>query len=319
MTYDDLLTRLEQHARPARAATSPRARLRDALPRRARRRVPGHRPGAVGDHADRVRRRRRDAGADRRPEAGDLRVPRRRRLRLHRSGADRRRASATLDGQLAQRPGADRRLRRAVRRRASSGTRGSSTAGPRRGRQPRAAADRRAAARRRCASASCTATTDRRHDRSGYAQQRLARRARRRRRRGRHRRPALLRRADRAPRGRRRALGRDSCGPAHIAVLVRTQPPGGARARRARGGGRPGGDQRRRQRVRHRAGARLAAPAGGDRAPDLGPARPRGGADPVPRLGRRAGGRGRRWTRGRRSTAACTSGRGCCARRASRR
>ena len=84
-----------------------------ALPRRARRRVPGHRSGAVGDRPPRVRRR--HARADRRSEAGHLRVPRRRRLRLPGSGADRRHA-ADARGQLAQRPGPDRRLRRDVRR-----------------------------------------------------------------------------------------------------------------------------------------------------------------------------------------------------------
>ena len=90
MTYDDLLTRLDATlAGPGgAAAAAPAAR---ALPRRARRRVPGHRPGPVGHHAPRVRRGRRDARADRRPEAGDLRLPRRRRLRLPRRRAGRRR------------------------------------------------------------------------------------------------------------------------------------------------------------------------------------------------------------------------------------
>ena len=56
MTYDDLLTRLQADARRAarRGRRAPAAR---ALPRRARRRVPGHRPGPVGHHAARVRRR----------------------------------------------------------------------------------------------------------------------------------------------------------------------------------------------------------------------------------------------------------------------
>ena len=83
MTYDDLLTRLSDtlDGRERRGRRGAAAR---PLPRRARRRVPGHRPRAVADHADGVRRRRDDARADRRPEAGDLRVPRRRRLRLPR-------------------------------------------------------------------------------------------------------------------------------------------------------------------------------------------------------------------------------------------
>ena len=56
MTYDDLLTRLQRDAGRAarRGRRAPAAR---ALPRRARRRVPGHRPGPVGHHAPRVRRR----------------------------------------------------------------------------------------------------------------------------------------------------------------------------------------------------------------------------------------------------------------------
>ena len=57
MTYDDLLTRLRRGARGRRRRGRGRAAAR-ALPRRARRRVPGHRPGAVGHHAPRVRRRR---------------------------------------------------------------------------------------------------------------------------------------------------------------------------------------------------------------------------------------------------------------------
>ena len=84
MTYDDLLTRLSdtldgrERRRRRRAAARP-------LPRRARRRVPGHRPDPVGDHAHaRSATATVDARAHRRPEAGDLRVPRRRRLRLPR-------------------------------------------------------------------------------------------------------------------------------------------------------------------------------------------------------------------------------------------
>ena len=87
-----------------------------ALRGRAGRRVPGHRPDPVGDPAARVRLRRDDAGADRGPETGDLRLPRRRRLLLPVGGRDRGRARHA-GGQLPLRPGADRRLRRDVRRR----------------------------------------------------------------------------------------------------------------------------------------------------------------------------------------------------------
>ena len=96
MTYDDLLTRLDDDARRARAAGRRRAAAR-ALPRRARRRVPGHRPlqweimrRAFGDGGV-------DARPDRRPEAGDLRLPRRRRLRLPRGRAATAGTQATLD------------------------------------------------------------------------------------------------------------------------------------------------------------------------------------------------------------------------------
>ncbi len=81
MSYDDLVTRL-------RAALAGRGGRRgsaaDARPLRRSpgRRVPGHRPGAVGDPAPRVCRQRRHAGPDRRSQAGDLCLPRRRRLRL---------------------------------------------------------------------------------------------------------------------------------------------------------------------------------------------------------------------------------------------
>ena len=85
--------------RPGRAGRGPAAAL--ALRRRAGGRVPGHRSGAVGDHAPRVRRHRRDAGPDRRPQAGDLRLPRRRRVRVPCRRSRRRRAGDATD-QLAQ-------------------------------------------------------------------------------------------------------------------------------------------------------------------------------------------------------------------------
>ena len=70
----------------------------------------------MGHHAPRLRRGRGDARPDRRPEAGDLRVPRRRRARVP---AGPRRGAVRMDArrQLAQRPGAARGLRRALRRR----------------------------------------------------------------------------------------------------------------------------------------------------------------------------------------------------------
>ena len=142
MTYDDLLTRLDDDAAAATAAT----RSRDACATRYRvvlvdefqdtdpvqwsimRRAFGEGGG--------------DARAHRRPETGDLRLPRRRRLRLPRGRASDRRRRPTLERQLAQRPGPDRRLRRALRRR---------EARPRGDRLPHGPRGRRQPARRGCA------------------------------------------------------------------------------------------------------------------------------------------------------------------------
>ena len=55
-----------------------------ALRRRAGRQIPGHGPPAVGHHAPRLRRGWCDPRAHRRPEAGHLRLPRRRRPRVSR-------------------------------------------------------------------------------------------------------------------------------------------------------------------------------------------------------------------------------------------
>ena len=92
MTYDDLLTRLRRHARRRRAARWPPrgcARATTSCSSTSSR-TPTRCSGtscarAFGDGE-------RDARADRRPEAGDLRVPRRRRLRLPRGRADGRHA-----------------------------------------------------------------------------------------------------------------------------------------------------------------------------------------------------------------------------------
>ena len=82
LTYDDLLIRLQDTlADPERGRGGLPAAPRP-LPGRARRRVPGHRPGAVGGRPPGLRWRADHPGAHRRSEAGDLRLPRRRRLRL---------------------------------------------------------------------------------------------------------------------------------------------------------------------------------------------------------------------------------------------
>ena len=109
LSYDDLLSQL---ADALADADAPAARAdAPALADRAGRRVPGHRPGAVAGARPGVQRPR-DDGADRRPQAGDLRVPRRRRHDLPRGRRDRHHPADAV-GQLAQ--------RRAAARLASSG------------------------------------------------------------------------------------------------------------------------------------------------------------------------------------------------------
>ena len=116
LTYDDLLTRLQEALddpvrgpRRAGPAAGP-------LPGGAGRRVPGHRSGPVGHPPPRLRRHRRHPRAHRRPQAGHLRLPGRRRLRLP-GGRRGGRHPGHAGGQLAQRPGPDRRLRRPAARR----------------------------------------------------------------------------------------------------------------------------------------------------------------------------------------------------------
>ena len=86
LSYDDLLSQLAD-ALERRRRARPRADA-PALADRARRRVPGHRPGAVAGARPGLLRPRHD-GADRRPQAGHLRLPRRRRHDLPRGGGDR--------------------------------------------------------------------------------------------------------------------------------------------------------------------------------------------------------------------------------------
>ena len=310
---------------PRRHAQGPGRRGRGraaarALPRRARRRVPGHRPGPVGHHAPRVRRRRHDARPHRRPQAGDLRLPRRRRLRLPRGGQTGRHAArrSTSTG-AATRASSTPTTRCSAA--PSSATRASSTArsGPRTPTRRRGSAARRS--RRRCASGSSTATTP---SLEAHAR-RLA--------------SATPRRASTSPRTSRptscallssnaeiEIRAEDGTTPAPRARPPRPrrrarphQPQRRAGPRRARRGRRPRRHQRRRQRLRHRAGPRLAAPARGDRAAVVARARRLRRADPVPRLERPSGSRRPTRTTARSSTAACTSGRACCASRASPR
>ena len=90
----------------------------------ARRRVPGHRPGAVVDPAHPVPRAP-DARADRRPEAGHLRLPRRRRPRLPARRVEVGEHGAHAADQLPQRRRAARGLAAAARRCGARATRAS--------------------------------------------------------------------------------------------------------------------------------------------------------------------------------------------------
>ena len=131
---------------PRDGATARRP-ARRPLPPRPRRRVPGHRPAAVGDLRPGLRRSSTDHR--RRPEAGDLPLPRRRRARLPRRRAQRRAGDAADQPPL--RPAAARRPRPALRRCPPRPCR--HRVRPRRRRARRAAAqrprrDRRAPARR---------------------------------------------------------------------------------------------------------------------------------------------------------------------------
>ena len=88
---------------------------------------------------------------------------------------------------------------------------------------------------------------------------------------------------------------RDRAGPARARGRAGAhQPPGGDGPRGARGRRRARGDQRGRQRLRDRAGPRMAATARGARAAGVDHPRPLGGAHRVPRVARGAPGRRRR-------------------------
>ena len=139
-----------------------------------------------------------DARADRRPEAGDLRVPRRRRLRLPRGRARRAGARATLDVNWRSDQGLLDAYD-ALFGGAQLGHEGIVYRARARGaREPGAAADRRARSTRRCASASSHRDEPALgHHASGFARKRLGARAHRERPRGRPRRRCSRRRRDR--------------------------------------------------------------------------------------------------------------------------
>ena len=282
-----------------------------ALRRRAGRRVPGHRPGAVGHPAARVRRRRGDARADRRPEAGDLRVPRGRRVRVPGRCAGGGRARDARR-QLAQRPGADRRLRRAVRQRAARarGDRVPARAGG--GAEPRAGA--RARAGDGAAAAAAGVARGRRDDAA-----RLRARARGRASTS----PPTSRAASSICSPRRRRSGRSpaaasrsgrgtspcSCAPTAPARSCATRSA--RRASRPSSAGRAACSARRRRATGSCSSRRSSVPRRRrTRGRRRSPASSAGAPSGWPRPARPSG---------RRSTGACTGGRTCCARGAWRR
>ena len=224
--------------------------------------------------------------------------------------------------QLAQRPGARRRLRRPVRRRRGSATPGIEY------RTVRAADDHQQprlrgapARRRRCACASPPRRRARRPHAAGAGRTTAsARRGHRRRSGRRRRRAAVVRRRDRRPATRRgRTVAPSRCGPATSPCSSARNRDAATGPRRPRRRRRAGGDQRRRQRVRHAGRPRLAGPARGARATVVVDARPRRRADARSSAGRPSGSPPPTTRRGRTSTTACTRGRSCCAAAASPR
>ena len=239
-----------------------------AVADRAGRRVPGHRPGAVAGARPGVQRARHD-GADRRPQAGHLRLPRRRRHDVPHRGRHRR-DPADAVGQLAQRRRVELGVagaapRRRARRRADRGPR-------RRGPPHREPAGRggQPVPGARGPSAGRVAA-------AGAADRRPGAPADRRRPRPRRTPPARRRRHV------RRAAG---AAPRHRGDQLPPRRPL-RRPGRAPGGRCPRRDRRRRQRVRHPRGRRVADRARGPGA--AAPQHPRalGGADLLLRPHRR--------------------------------
>ena len=277
---------LRRHAHPPRRRAAPLTRSRGpaagALPGGAGRRVPGHRPRAVVDPAPRVPRAH-HAGADRRPQAGDLRLPRRRRRHLPgghargRRGTPRSPINHRSDAAAARRAGA--RCSTAPR----SATSGSSCT----------------RSRRRTPGGGCAARPSdapvrvRVAARAGPAHAAAARRAARR---------AGPRAGRRRPRRRRRRAarqrgdGRRRAGAARRRRGARAHQRAGRHgARGARRRGRARGGDGHGERLRHPGRGRLAHAAGGPRAAPAGPAAGRR-AHLLPRAHRRgavraAGGR----------------------------
>ena len=288
---------VRERARPAQAASAapdlrrpahaPRRHARRSGDRRVRRREAARalhgsswstssrtptRSSGTSSAARRSRRRRAHARADRRPQAGDLRLPRRRRPRLPRRRRRRRRPARRWPTNWRSDQDLLAALRRAVRRRPPRPRRASvyrrsrpppRTATPRLHGAPVDAALRIRVVQRASAVGAHAAGL-----RVGPERARARRRATS---------PPtssrLLSSDARSGAPTTATTGRRRLRPGDIAVLVRTNTPGDARARRAAPRRRARRHQRRRQRLRHRAARGVAAPARGARAPDLGPAR----------------------------------------------
>ena len=116
--YDRLVSDLAAALADPRHGAQLAAQLAGRYRARPRRRVPGHRPPAVGDLRPRLRRS--PADHRRRPQAGDLPFPRCRRARLPRRRAQRR--AHDVADQPPLRPATARRPRRAVRLAPASAT-----------------------------------------------------------------------------------------------------------------------------------------------------------------------------------------------------
>ena len=312
LTYDDLLTRLSDDAgRPGSRPGGLRPAAR-ALPDRAGRRVPGHRPDPVGrscagpsamaarrscSSATRSRPSTPSAGAD---------------VYAYLDAARTAGAQATLGVNWRSDQAPDRRLRRSVRTAPSWGTRASSTApsAPPTPTRSRACVALPASPRCGCGSSdrddglvALTAkqgwvnkASGRLHIADDLAADVVALLSSEAEVLDRHGRWLGDGGRARATRPRRRAR-------AH-------EPPRRAGARRAGRGRCPGGHQRGRERVRDADRPRLARPARGARTTVLVDAGAGRGPDGLPRLDRRADRGGRRGGMGRRATSGSTSGPG---------
>ncbi len=319
MTYDDLLTRLDDTLAGDGGQRRGRAAAR-ALRRRARRRVPGHRPRPVGHRAARVRRGRATLVLIGDPKqaiyafrGADVYAY----LEAARTAGTRatlevnwRSDQGLIDAYDALFGGAKLGHEGIVYRRVRAAD---ANQAPRLTGAPRDAPLRIRVVHRDEPSIALT--------RTGYAATPQRARAHRRGPRRRPRRAAVVaaREIERRSEDGATARAASACGPGHVAVLVRTNRNAALIRDALDDVGIPAVINGAGSVFGTRAGARVAAPARGDRAPDArrpARARPRSRASSAGRAEQVAAATR---TPGRRSTAGCTTGRACCACRASRR